>query len=51
MLRIIMQRVVGAVPVILLVTLITFGLMRLVPGDPVAAMTGLNATPQEREQI
>jgi peptide/nickel transport system permease protein len=51
MIRAIVQRVLGAIPVVLLVTLITFGLMRLIPGDPSAALGGLNATPQEREQI
>jgi peptide/nickel transport system permease protein len=51
MARFILGRIVGSIPVILLVSLITFGLMRLVPGDPSAALGGLSATPQEREQI
>ena len=51
MARFVMQRVLGAVPVLLLVTLITFALMRLIPGDPSAALGGLSATPQERDQI
>jgi peptide/nickel transport system permease protein len=51
MARFILGRVVGAIPVLLLVSLITFGLMRLVPGDPSAVLGGLTATPQEREQI
>jgi len=50
-LRVILSRIASAVPVVLLVTLITFGLMRLVPGDPTAALTGLTGTPQEREQL
>ncbi len=49
--RVILNRIAGAIPVVLLVTLITFGLMRLVPGDPTAALTGLSGTPQEREQL
>jgi peptide/nickel transport system permease protein len=49
--RFVMQRVFGAIPVLLLVTLITFGMMRLIPGDPSAALGGLSATPEEREQI
>jgi peptide/nickel transport system permease protein len=49
--RYVVNRIVGSIPVLLLVTLITFGLMRLVPGDPSAALGGLSATPQEREQI
>ncbi len=49
--RVILSRIVGAIPVVLLVTLITFGLMRLIPGDPSAALGGISSTPQEREQI
>ena len=51
MIRFIAQRIVGAIPVLLLVTLITFALMRMIPGDPAAALGGLSATPQERDQI
>jgi peptide/nickel transport system permease protein len=51
MTRFVVNRIVGAIPVLLLVSLITFGLMRLIPGDPSAALGGLNATPQERAQI
>jgi peptide/nickel transport system permease protein len=51
MTRFIVYRLAGAVPMLLLVSFITFGLMRLVPGDPSAALGGLSATPQEREQI
>ncbi len=49
--RYVVHRILGAIPVLLLVTLITFGVMRLIPGDPSAALGGLTATPQEREQI
>jgi peptide/nickel transport system permease protein len=51
MARFVLGRVIGAIPVLLLVSLITFALMRLVPGDPSAVLGGLTATPQEREQI
>jgi len=51
MTRFIVYRLAGAVPMLLLVSFITFGLMRLVPGDASAALGGLSATPQEREQI
>jgi peptide/nickel transport system permease protein len=51
MIRFVINRIVGSIPVLLLVTLITFGLMRLIPGDPSAALGGLTATPQERAQI
>ena len=49
--RVIFNRIAGAVPVILLVTLITFGLMRLIPGDVSAALGGISSTPAEREAI
>src|SRR5437016_5881145 len=49
--RFIAHRIAGAVPVLLLVTLITFALMRMIPGDPTAALGGLSATPQERDQL
>ncbi len=49
--RVILNRVAGAIPVVLIVTLITFGLMRLIPGDVSAALGGLSSTPQERELI
>ncbi len=51
MIGFIARRIIGAIPVLLLVTLITFALMRMIPGDPAAALGGLTATPQEREQI
>ena len=38
-------------PVLLLVSLVSFGLMRLIPGDPSAAIAGLSATPQMVAQI
>ena len=44
-------RLLGAVPVLLIVSVITFGLMRLIPGDPSAAIAGLSATPQMVAQI
>src|SRR5260221_8827098 len=49
--RVILQRIAGAIPVVLLVTLITFGLMRLIPGDVSAALGGVSSSPAEREQI
>ncbi|MGE5203915.1 MAG: ABC transporter permease [Acidobacteriota bacterium] len=49
--RVILHRIAGAVPVVLLVTLITFGLMRLIPGDVSAALGGISSTPEQREQI
>lgn len=51
MLRLFLLRLAGAVPVLLLVSAISFGLMRLIPGDPSAAIAGLSATPQMVAQI
>lgn len=49
--RVILNRVLGAIPVVLIVTLITFGLMRAIPGDVSAALGGVSSTLAEREQI
>jgi peptide/nickel transport system permease protein len=51
LLGVVVARLVGAVPILLLVSLITFGLLHLIPGDPAAVMAGLSATPQEVAQI
>jgi peptide/nickel transport system permease protein len=51
LLTIVLRRLLGAVPVLVIVSLITFGLMHLIPGDPAAAMAGLAATPQLIAQI
>jgi peptide/nickel transport system permease protein len=50
-LGVVLRRVAGALPVLLIVSLITFGLMRLIPGDPAAAMAGLSATPRDIAQL
>ncbi len=42
----ILRRLAGAVPVLLLVTLATFSLLYLVPGDPVKTLVGDRATPE-----
>ena len=51
MIRLLLVRLAGAVPVLLLVSVISFGLMRLIPGDPSASIAGLSATPQMVAQI
>ncbi|MBI0432669.1 ABC transporter permease [Roseomonas sp. KE0001] len=51
MIGVVARRLLSAVPVLLLVSLITFGMMRLIPGDPAAAIAGLSATPQQVQQI
>jgi len=42
-----LRSVLGAIPVLLIVSLITFGLMRLIPGDPSAAIAGMSATAEQ----
>jgi peptide/nickel transport system permease protein len=45
------RRLLSALPVLLIVSLISFGLMRLIPGDPAAAIAGIAATPAQIEQL
>ena len=47
----ILRRLVSSIPVLFLVTLISFSLMQLVPGDPAILVAGLNATPEEVERV
>jgi peptide/nickel transport system permease protein len=44
---IIFRRLAGAVPILLIVSLITFAMIHLIPGDPAAAIAGLSATPEQ----
>ncbi|MBI3978146.1 MAG: ABC transporter permease [Chloroflexi bacterium] len=46
----ILKRLVLAVPTLLGVTLITFAILRLIPGDPVRLMLGTDATPESIAQ-
>ncbi|ASM74353.1 MULTISPECIES: ABC transporter permease [Roseobacteraceae] len=46
MLRLIVLRVLAAVPVMLIVAVIVFSLLRLSPGDPAAIIAGDTATPE-----
>ena len=48
---VVLRSILGAIPVLLIVSLITFGMMRLIPGDPSAAIGGLSATAEQLEQI
>ncbi len=41
----------SALPILLIVSLITFGMIHMIPGDPAAAIAGLSATPQQIEQL
>ena len=45
------QRLIGAVPVILIVGVITFSLLYIAPGDPAAIIGGDEATPGQIEEI
>ena len=40
------RRILRSIPVLLLVLLVSFLLIRLIPGDPVKLMLGINATPE-----
>jgi peptide/nickel transport system permease protein len=44
--RLILRRVGHALPVLLGITLVTFAMVHLVPGDPARALAGQRATPQ-----
>ena len=47
----IVRRLIQTVFVIFLVTIITFSLMQIIPGDPVVTMLGTEATPQQIENL
>lgn len=47
----VIQRLLAAIPVLLLVGLITFALLRVTPGDPAAVLAGEHATPENIAQI
>ncbi len=55
MLTYIIKRVLGVIPVLLCVSLLVFGFLRLIPGDPALVMLGERATPENisrvREQL
>ena len=45
------RRLAGAVPILLIVSLITFGMIHLIPGDPAAAIAGMSATAEQVANI
>jgi peptide/nickel transport system permease protein len=51
MIEFILRRLAAALPVLLLVSLISASIMQLVPGDPAAVIAGQNATDAEIAQI
>ncbi|HVZ06537.1 ABC transporter permease [Rhodopila sp.] len=48
---VIAQRLVGSIPILLIVSLITFAMIHLIPGDPAAAIAGLSATGEQIANI
>ena len=51
MIGIFARRIASAVPILFLVSLLTFGLMHFIPGDPAVAIAGLSATPEQIIQL
>ncbi len=51
MIGFVLRRMASALPILLIVSLITFGMIHMIPGDPAAAIAGLSATPQQIEQL
>ena len=47
----IVRRLLAAIPVLGMVALFVFFMLRLTPGDPAAILAGDNGTPQQIEEI
>ncbi|MGY1814528.1 ABC transporter permease [Blastococcus sp. SYSU D00820] len=50
-LRLVGRRLLALVPLLLIVTLLTFSLVLLIPGDPAARIAGEAATPEQVEMV
>jgi peptide/nickel transport system permease protein len=48
---ILVHRLLGALPILSLVSLITFAMIHLIPGDPAAAIAGMSATQEQIANI
>src|ERR1700712_2601919 len=48
---IIARRLAGALPILLIVSLITFAMIHMIPGDPATAIAGMSATPEQITNI
>jgi peptide/nickel transport system permease protein len=48
---IIARRLVGSIPILLIVSLITFAMIHMIPGDPAAAIAGMSATGEQIANI
>ena len=51
MFKYVLKRVAGAIPLILIITIITFVIVRLAPGDPTKMFISPNTRPEDRERI
>ena len=51
MLRFLLQRLAAVLPVLLIVSIVVFLILRLAPGDPAAVIAGNSATSQEIEMV
>lgn len=49
--RLVLRRVLVAIPLLLAVSILTFVLLELIPGDPAQVAAGLDATPEEVENV
>jgi peptide/nickel transport system permease protein len=49
--RIVARRLLQAVPLLVLLSLISFALLHVAPGDPAALLYGLEATPEDLAQV
>jgi peptide/nickel transport system permease protein len=48
---VLVRRLLGALPILAIVSLITFGMIHLIPGDPAIAIAGMSATPEQVANI
>ncbi|WP_428492019.1 ABC transporter permease [Rhodopila sp.] len=48
---ILVRRLLSALPILLIVSLITFAMIHLIPGDPAIAIAGMSATPEQVANI
>ena len=51
MFKYVLKRIAGAVPLILIITIITFLIVRMAPGDPTKMFISPNTRPEDRERI
>src|SRR5919204_442735 len=48
MFRFLVRRLILSIPILLLVTIMVFGLIHLIPGDPATVILGQEATPEAK---